>query len=110
MNEKPKIARRKSNLRKKDGITWCQLIKTVKLSLFEWARDSVGKNNCRISHQTQHQTFAIGGFMDPTRLQGGFNGKNDDVRIYDRALSAEEVSDLYDLETKAARVGFYPSL
>ena len=47
--------------------------------------------------------------MDPTRLQGGFNGKIDDVRIYDRALSAEEVSDLYDLETKAAR-GFYPPL
>ena len=48
----------------------------------------------------------IGGFMDPTRLQGGFNGKIDDVRIYDRALSDEEVSVLYDLEKPSNETQF----
>ncbi|MDC0143728.1 protein kinase [Verrucomicrobia bacterium] len=55
----------------------------------------------------------IGGFMDPTRLQGGFNGKIDDVRIYDRALSEEEITALYDLEKpktdlKKGLVAYYP--
>ncbi len=41
----------------------------------------------------------IGGFLEAgSETKGRFNGEMDDIRIYNRALSAEEVKALYDLE------------
>lgn len=41
----------------------------------------------------------IGGFLEAgSETKGRFNGEMDDIRIYNRALSAKEVKALYDLE------------
>ena len=49
-------------------------------------------------------SLLIGGWTQ-TKLggEGSFNGEIDDVRIYNRALSAEEVKALYDLEKPKAK-------
>jgi hypothetical protein len=59
----------------------------------------------------QHWIGAMGKCSNPLAPQYHFNGKIDDVRIYNRALSSSEVAELYDLERpnlEDGLVAYYP--
>ena len=55
--------------------------------------------------------FFIGGYNGGVREENPFEGQLDDIRIYNRALSEEEVTALYDLEVNDftdGLVAYYP--
>ena len=68
---------------------------------------SIFLNGMRVTQKTQwrgmgnvgnHYNFSLGAVNDGAHLRRNFNGKLDDIRIYNRALSDKEVRAIYNSE------------
>ncbi|MEW8615884.1 MAG: Ig-like domain-containing protein [Candidatus Thiodiazotropha endolucinida] len=57
-------------------------------------RDGNSSTSSFISSVTSLDSMAIGNLRDPAGYTGFFNGLQDDVRVYDRALSASDITEL----------------
>ncbi|MEW8459095.1 MAG: DUF4347 domain-containing protein, partial [Candidatus Thiodiazotropha endolucinida] len=57
-------------------------------------RDGNSSTSSFISSVTSLDSMAIGNLRDPAGYTGFFNGLQDDVRVYDRALSASDIAEL----------------
>ncbi|MCG8059007.1 MAG: FG-GAP-like repeat-containing protein, partial [Candidatus Thiodiazotropha endolucinida] len=57
-------------------------------------RDGNSSISSFISSVTSLDSMAIGNLRDPAGYTGSFNGLQDDVRVYDRALSASDIAEL----------------
>ena len=83
--------------------TWYHIVATfngVKSYIYLDGNEDSSKflvtDGCKIGKKDT--PLAIGGFATGRFPSQGFDGKIDNIRIYNRALSAEEVSELYSLE------------
>lgn len=95
-----------------DGTNWDGIPKTAQLTTNSWQNFTIVKSGTSLDHYVNGvkqgttltvqsniynriRKFRIGDIIEPT-LDRNFNGSIDDVRIYNRALSATEVLNLYN--------------
>ncbi len=87
--------------------TWYHLVFTKKQTAFtlyiNGNADAYRDVPDTAQSQSSHSGFRIGALTVNQIAEGGFKGRLDDFRVYNRALSESEVKGLYDFESKYGR-------